>query len=168
MCSHYTPFSRLQNCVNRLRRELRERKDTTRRKGARIMNRLVKGAYVCCVWEKNLKPFAVKMVQITGIKGSGISGGLSEVVLENGISFRGSEVKSRHLYQDKARLAGALEAPTRANVLIFSDGYEAEKYLKDRGYLCLTEGVKFYLTDRGTSLNDPVGPQGEPGVPPTA
>lgn len=148
MCSHYTPFSRLQNCVNRLRRQLRERKDTTRRKGARIMNRLVKGAYVCCVWEKNLKPFAVKMVQITGIKGSGISGGLAEVVLENGISFRGSEAKSRHLYQDKARLRGALEAPTRANVLIFSDGAEAMKYLREKGCLMKFARVDYTLTEQ--------------------
>ena len=114
------------------------------------MNRLVKGRYVCCVWEKNLKPFDVKMVKVAGVTGSGISGGMAQIALENGISFRGSEAKTRHLYQDKERLAGALEAPTRANVLIFTHGDEAQRYLMDRGYRCLCEGIDFTLTERET------------------
>lgn len=118
------------------------------------MNKFVQGRYVCCVWEKNLKPFAVKMVKIKGINGSGISGGMSEVELENGISFRGSEAKSRHLYQDKARLTGALESPTRANVLIFTDGFEAHRYLTNKGYKCLCEGVDFSLTEKDANSDE--------------
>lgn len=152
MCRHYRVFSRLQNCVNGLRRKIRQRsegaKNGTKGKKAIIMNRLVKGRYVCCVWEKNLKPFDVKMVKVAGVTGSGISGGMAQIALENGISFRGSEAKTRHLYQDKERLAGALEAPTRANVLIFTHGDEAQRYLMDRGYRCLCEGMDFTLTEQ--------------------
>lgn len=113
-----------------------------------MVNKLAKGRYVCCVWEKNLKPFDVKMVKVAGVTGSGFSGGMMQVTLENGISFRGSEAKSRHLFQDKSRLAGALEAPTRANVLIFTDGYEAQKYLMGKGYRCLCDGVDFTMTEK--------------------
>lgn len=163
MCRHYTLFSRLQNGVSRLRRRFRRKAEvereailnnvaydsaTGRIKEAVFMNRLESGRYVCCVWEKTLKPFAVKMVKIRGVAGSGISGGMASVELENGIRFRGTEARTRHLYQDKARLAGALEAPTRANVLIFTKGYEAEKYLNEKGYKCLCEGVDFSLTEK--------------------
>ena len=153
MCRHYRVFSRLQNCVNGLRRTIRQRtedaKNGTKGKKARIMNRLVKGRYVCCVWEKKLKPFEVRMVKIVGVAGSGISGGMAQIALENGISFRGSEAKTRHLYQDKARLAGALEAPTRANVIIFTHGDEARKYLREKGvYERLGAGVDFSLTEQ--------------------
>lgn len=118
------------------------------------MNRLVKGRYVCCVWEKNLKPFDVKMVKVSGVTGSGISGGMAQIALENGISFRGSEAKSRHLYQDKARLAGALEAPTRANVLIFTHGEEAMKYLREKGCFGKFADVEFTLTENPTREDD--------------
>lgn len=152
MCSHYTLFSRLQNSVSRMRRKHRqkveERRNGIKGKTAKIMNRLVKGRYVCCVWEKNLKPFDVKMVKVSGVTGSGISGGMAQIALENGISFRGSEAKTRHLYQDKERLAGALEAPTRANVLIFSDGAEAMKYLRDKGCLMRFASVDYTLTEQ--------------------
>lgn len=162
MCSHYTLFSRLQNWYHRFKREHRSKTEwekesilknvaydsaTGRPKEARYMHKLYKGRTLCCVWEKQLKPYAVKLVKISGIKGSGISGGLAEVTLENGMTFRGSEARTRHLYQDKARLAGALEAPTRANVLIFTHGYEAEKYLKQKGYTTLCEGVDFGATE---------------------
>ena len=112
------------------------------------MNRLVKGRYVCCVWEKNLKPFDVRMVKVSGVTGSGISGGMAQITLENGISFRGSEAKTRHLYQDKARLAGALESPTRANVLIFTDGAEAMKHLREKGCLMKFARVDYTLTEQ--------------------
>ena len=147
MCRHYTVFSRLQNCVNRARRNIGRRmsegrtKDRKRRE--RTMNRLEAGRYVCCVWEKRLKPFDVKVVRIASVRDSGIAGGLADVELENGIWFRGSNAKSRHLFQDKARLTNALEAPTRANVLIFSEGIDARRYLESKGYGSLYEGVDF-------------------------
>lgn len=154
MCRHYRVFSRLQNCVNGLRRKMRQRSGDAKTsngkaKGrkAMVMNRLVKGRYVCCVWEKNLKPFDVRMVKISGVTGSGISGGMSQIELENGISFRGTEARTKHLYQDKERLAGALEAPTRANVLIFTYGDEAMKHLREKGYQCLCEGIDFSMTE---------------------
>ena len=118
------------------------------------MKKLETGRYLCCVWEKNLKPFAVKMVRIKNIRGSGISGGMAEVELENGIFFRGSESKSRHLFQDKERLSGALESPTRANVLIFTDGFEAHRYLTNKGYQCLCEGVDFSLTEKDANSDE--------------
>ena len=128
-------------------------KDRGRMKGKTVMgtkardNGLRAGRQVCCVWEKNLKPFDVKMVKVKGIRGSGMSGGLAEVELENGMSFRWSRAKTRHLYQDRARLSGTLEAPTRANVLIFTHGEEAQRYLMDRGYKCLCEGMDFSKTE---------------------
>lgn len=112
-----------------------------------MSNTLTKGKTVCCVWERKLKPFDVKMVKITEIRGSGISGGLSQIVLENGIMFRGSDARTRHLYQDKARLAGALEPPTRANVLIFTHGQEAEKHLREKNALGIASGIDFSATE---------------------
>ena len=153
MCKHYKIFSRLQNIAHGLRRKIRQgaagAKGNTKGKKAKIMNKLVKGRYVCCVWERKLKPFQVKMVKISGVTGSGISRGMAQIELENGISFRGSEAKSRHLYQDKERLAGALESPTRANVLIFTSGDEARKYLREKGvYERLGESVNFTLAGK--------------------
>ena len=131
-----------------LRQRSEDAKNGTKGKKARSMNRLVKGRYVCCVWEKRLKPYDVQMVKVKGVRGSGMSGGLAQIELENGISFRGSEAKTRHLYQDKARLSGALEMPTRANVLIFTKGEEAQKYLRERGCLDKFQGVEFNLTEK--------------------
>lgn len=160
MCSHYRPFSRLQNLVNGYRLGHKPRAvveheailnnvafdaTTGTIRKAVFMNRLATGRYVCCVWEKNLKPFAVKMVKITDVRGR--NSGLKEVTLENGVCFRGTEYRTRHLYQDRARLAGALEPPTRANILIFSVGFEAKKYLDEKGYLTLAEGVDFGKTE---------------------
>lgn len=145
-------FSRMQNCISRLKRERRERAEEREnfQKGKTrndMSNTLTKGKTVCCVWERKLKPFEVKMVKITEIRGSGISGGLSQIVLENGIMFRGSDARTRHLYQDKARLAGALEPPTRANVLIFTHGQEAEKHLREKNALGIADGIDFSDTE---------------------
>ena len=155
MCSNYSVFSRLENCVNRLRLRYgrgagvgAKGKGTKKGKaGYDMSNRLVEGKTVCCVWERKLKPFAVKMVKIRKVRGSGISGGLAEVTLDNGITFRGSAMKSCHLFQDKERLAGALEAPTRANVLIFTHGVDAEKHLKMKGCAALGDGIDFRATE---------------------
>lgn len=160
MCSHYRLFSHLENMVNGYRLRHRSRAEIEHKaiinnlafdaetgtiRKAVFMTRLAEGRYVCCVWERNLKPFAVKMVKVTEVRGR--NSGMKEVTLENGVQFRGTEARTRHLYQDRARLAGALEAPTRANILIFSIGFEAKKYLEEKGYLALTEGVDFGLTE---------------------
>lgn len=164
MCRNYHVFSRLQNGINGLRRRFRQRdRDANRRyailnnvafdettgktRKAEYMNTLTEGKTVCCVWERKLKPFAVKMVKVSKIKGSGARGGLAEVTLENGMSFRWTSMRTRHLFHDKERLANALEAPTRANVLIFTHGYEAQKHLREKGCQELGEGVDFALTE---------------------
>lgn len=111
------------------------------------MKKLVAGRYLICVWEKRLKPYLIRAVKIKDVTGSR-SGGLSEVILENGMSFRGTEMKTRHLFVDKDRLRGSLEAPTRANVLIFTDGDEAKKYLFSRGAESLGENFPFEIADK--------------------
>lgn len=114
------------------------------------MDRLAEGRYVCCVWERMLKPFAVKMEKVVKVSGGGLSGGLSEVTLENGIRFRATAAKTKHLFQDKERLANALESPTRANVLIFTHGYEARKHLRNRGCEFMGKDIDFDMTDEET------------------
>lgn len=117
------------------------------------MSRLEKGHTLICVWERKLKPFDIRAVKIANVKGGGARG-LAHIELENGISFEGSEARTRHIYQDKARLAAAPESPTRANVLIFSHGEEARKYLRGKGALKMAEnaGIDFGVTERAPDV----------------
>ena len=155
MCSHCRVLSRLQNGVSRLRRNMRQPKGAKETKGKKaIMRRLTEGNTVCCVWEKNLKPSEVKMVRVKEVIGPGVSGGLAEVTLENGIKFRATGAKTVHLYQDKERLPWALEAPTRANVLIFTHGSEAKKHLVGKGCATMCEGIDFEGTEKISTFDN--------------
>ena len=146
LTTHVAVFSRLENWVARRRRLRGQAKGKARQA---MNNILEEGRKVCCVWERRLKPFDVKLVPIVKVRGSGPCGGLAEVELANGIVFRGSSARTRHLFQDKERLRSALEAPTRANVIIFTHGADAKRHLEAKGCEALCVGVDFNETENG-------------------
>ena len=136
---HIRLVSKLQNLCwalsRRAKRLLSVKKTGTTLKG-NLKMKLQKGKTVYCVFEKRIKPFDVQAVRIADVRASR-GNGLTEVELENGIVFRGSNAKDTFLYEDKERLSGAPAKPTRANVVIFTDRTLAVRHLTGRGATAL-------------------------------
>lgn len=95
------------------------------------MATIQKGATAYCIFEHRIKPFDVQVAKIVDVRPSR-GFGLTEVELDNGIVFKGSNSKSQFLYEDKDRIPGAPAKPTRAQVVIFVDYNLAVRHLSNR------------------------------------
>lgn len=103
--------------------------------------KLQEGNIVYCVFEKRVKPIDAQVARIVEVRRSR-GNGLNEIVLDNGIMFRGSNAKDTFLFEDKERLSGAPCKPTRANVVIFADYHLVVRHLTGRGASNLIEKLK--------------------------
>lgn len=103
--------------------------------------KLQEGNIVYCVFEKRVKPIDAQAARIVEVRRSR-GNGLNEIVLDNGIVFRGSNAKDTFLFEDKERLSGAPCKPTRANVVIFANYHLVVRHLTGRGASNLIEKLK--------------------------
>ena len=103
--------------------------------------KLQEGNIVYCVFEKRVKPIDAQAARIVEVRRSR-GNGLNEIVLDNGIMFRGSNAKDTFLFEDKERLPGGPCKPTRANVVIFADYHLVVRHLTGRGASNLIEKLK--------------------------
>ena len=103
--------------------------------------KLQKGNVVYCVFEKRVKPIDAQIARIVEVRPSR-GNGLNEIVLDNGIMFRGSNAKDTFLFEDKERLPGGPCKPTRANVVIFADYHLVVRHLTGRGASQLIDKLK--------------------------
>ena len=132
---HVRIVSKLQNrcwALSRWMTGIFSRKKKHEKQKARLKMKLQVGNIVYCVFEKRVKPVDAQVARIVEVRRSR-GNGLNEIVLDNGIMFRGSNAKDTFLFEDKERLSGAPCKPTRTNVVIFADRHLVVRHLTGRG-----------------------------------